>query len=132
MQDYISGIAPPVREQPRAVPEPSRHEPPPAPAPVIHTEESPPAGQVSSGSTERVQDQVSRDELAEMLRKVNLTFDLFEIAAEYSIEEDGKRISITVRNTRTGEILRRIPPGEFLDNLRDIRQGLGMHINASI
>lgn len=133
MQDYISGVAPPVREQPRTVSAPSRHDQRSAPTPVTRTEEVTPTAQNIIKPADQVKEQVSLDELAEMLRKVNLTFDLFEIAAEYSIEEESRRVNVVIRNTRTGEVIRRVPPAEFTQNLRDIRDGLlGMHINASV
>lgn len=132
MQDYISGVAPPVREQTRAVPDPTPPDARPNPATVIHTEETTPTGPDKLKLTEQVEE-LSLDELAEMLRKVNLTLDLFEIAAEYSFEEEGKQIKIVVRNTNTGEIIRRIPPAEFVQNLRDMRDELlGVLINASV
>ena len=67
-----------------------------------------------------------------MLRKVNMTFDLFEIAAEYTVEEDPHRIVVVIHNTRTGEVIRRIPPDEFIANYNDIKNGLGTLINASV
>ncbi len=50
------------------------------------------------------------DELAEMLQKVNLTFDLFEIQARYHIDKTTGDITVEVINQRTGEVIRKIPP----------------------
>jgi uncharacterized FlaG/YvyC family protein len=55
---------------------------------------------------------MSFDELAEMFRKVNLTLDLFEIQARFSVNEESGDISVVVLNQRTGEVIRRIPPFE--------------------
>lgn len=72
---------------------------------------------------------ISTEELAEMLRRVNLTFDLFEIAAKYAVDKDGGQIRVTLFNTRTGEIIRRIPPGEFQAGGGSLREGLGLQFN---
>jgi len=133
MQDYVSGIAPKPVEPSTSTPippEPARREAPEAPAggtrrvTAVQRDESKPKT--------KVQHNVSTDELAEMLRKVNLTFDLFEIAAEYTVEEEPHRVTVVIRNTRTGEVIRRIPPANFIENYNDIKSGLGTLINASV
>lgn len=53
---------------------------------------------------------MSFEELAEMLQKVNLTFDLFEIQARYQIDKSSGDITVEVINQRTGEVIRKIPP----------------------
>ncbi|MCX6646831.1 MAG: flagellar protein FlaG [bacterium] len=53
---------------------------------------------------------MSTEELAEMLRKVNLTFDTFEIQAKFTIDSSNGDISVEVINLRTGEVIRKIPP----------------------
>lgn len=134
MQDNISGIAPKQAEQPspahHAQDLPGR----PAPSPAQGSDRVTPAERTESkpAAKSKAKEPVSLEELAAMLRKVNLTFDLFEIAAEYSVVDNGHRVSIIVHNTRTGEVLRRIPPEEFVANFYDIKQGLGMLINASV
>ncbi len=72
---------------------------------------------------------VTTEELAEMLRRINLTFDLFEVAAKYSIDKDGGQIRVTLINTHTGEVIRRIPPTEFQSNFDSFREGLGLLVN---
>jgi len=133
MQDRITGIAP-TAEQPG-----STHHAPSA-TPKTKAEE-PAKGSVKVAPVAKpkapekakvqVKEPISLDELAEMLRKVNLTFDLFEIAAQYSVEDNGHRVRIVVHNTRTGEVIRRIPPSEFVANYHDIKAGLGTSINES-
>jgi uncharacterized FlaG/YvyC family protein len=90
------------------------------------------AGRDESKPEAKVKPSVSLEELAEMLRKVNLTFDLFEIAAEYTVQQEPHRILVVIRNTRTGEVIRRVPPEELVANYNDIRNGLGTLINASV
>jgi uncharacterized FlaG/YvyC family protein len=75
---------------------------------------------------------LSLEELQEMLRKINLTFDLFEIAAEYTIDKEANRVKVVVRNTRTGKVIRRIPPEAFAAEFYDLKRGLGLRINASV
>jgi uncharacterized FlaG/YvyC family protein len=53
---------------------------------------------------------MSLQELAELLRKVNLTFDLFEIQARYIIDKSSGDVSVQIINQRTGEVIRKIPP----------------------
>lgn len=50
------------------------------------------------------------EELAEQLRKINLTFDLFEIQAKFTIDQETGDVSVEVVNQRTGEVIRKIPP----------------------
>ena len=73
--------------------------------------------------------QMSLEELAENLRKLNMTFDLFEIQAKYYIDEDGRDIKVIVRNTKTGEIIRKIPPTEFTAQFETFRNNLGSAFN---
>jgi uncharacterized FlaG/YvyC family protein len=72
---------------------------------------------------------VTTEELAEMLRRINLTFDLFEVAAKYTVDKDGGQIRVTLINTHTGEVIRRIPPKEFQANFDSFREGLGLLVN---
>lgn|GEM_PF-4714864 len=47
-----------------------------------------------------------------MLRRMNLTYDLFEIQANYRYDKELGMVRVVVRNTVTGEVIRRIPPYE--------------------
>ena len=53
---------------------------------------------------------MSSSELAEILRKVNLTFDLFEIQAFINVDRESGEVTVQVINQRTGEVIRKIPP----------------------
>jgi len=50
------------------------------------------------------------EELAELLRKVNLTFDLFEIQTRYQVNLETGEVTLQIVNQRTGEVIRKIPP----------------------
>jgi uncharacterized FlaG/YvyC family protein len=45
-----------------------------------------------------------------VLHKVNLTFDLFEIQANYTVNSNTGDVIVQIVNQRTGELIRRIPP----------------------
>lgn len=70
--------------------------------------------------------------LLDMLRRLNMAFDLFEIQAKFEFLEDGNRVHITVRNTATGKVIRRIPPTELQTNFNNLREGMGLIVNQSI
>lgn len=78
----------------------------------------------------KVREQISLDELSEMLNKLNLTFDLFEIEAEFSFDREDKQVRVVVRNTRTNEVIRRIPAHEFQAQFSNFRDGVGMLVDS--
>jgi uncharacterized FlaG/YvyC family protein len=53
---------------------------------------------------------MSSSEFAEILRRVNLTFDLFEIQAFITVDHESGEVTVQVINQRTGEVIRKIPP----------------------
>jgi uncharacterized FlaG/YvyC family protein len=55
---------------------------------------------------------LSFDELREMMRKVNMFIDPFEIQARFIVGESGE-VVMHIVNTVSGEVIRRIPPGEL-------------------
>ena len=67
--------------------------------------------------------QMSLEELAEMLRKVNLTFDLFEIQARIIVDQKTGDISVEVINQRTGEVIRKIPPYDVTTMVESLETG---------
>jgi uncharacterized FlaG/YvyC family protein len=133
VQDYISGVAPKGKDSavssPHSVEQVARQ-------PAVQGHPDSQSVRIVERSVDRPQNtgqqQLSLEELREMLRRINLTFDLFEIAAEYSIDDDNNRVKVVVRNTRTGRVIRRIPPSEFVTEFYDLRRGLGLRINASV
>lgn len=83
-------------------------------AKIRRSEEAQRSRESSASSTpEREPAKISRmsvEELAEVLRKVNLTFDTFEIQAKFIIDQSTGDTSVEVINQRTGEVIRKIPP----------------------
>ena len=130
MEDQITGVSPTRAEHrvsttpPLDVPENSSIVPD---RPDVRKVEAP----TRIESEPRVKEPLSKEELAQTLHKVNLTFDLFEIEAKFEIDESDKRVVITLRNTRTGKVIRQIPPEEFMSNFRGFRNGLGLLFNGS-
>lgn len=93
-------------------------------------DKAPQASEVGSqASTVNAKEPLTKEELAEMLRRLNLTLDVFEIAAKFSVSEEDHRIRVMLVNTRTGEVIRRIPPYEFKANYHALVDGMGMLIN---
>lgn len=87
---------------------------------------------VQAGTTAKPQPVEDKRLLLDMLRRLNMALDLFEIQAKFEFVEDGNRVHITVRNTATGKVIRRIPPTELMTNFKSLRDGLGLVINKSI
>ncbi len=91
---------------------------PAAPA-IRRTEEAPNSRESSERRGRAIESsyeqpkRMSLDELAEALRKVNLTFDLFEIQTRFIIDSTSGDISVQIINQRTGEVIRKIPPYEL-------------------
>ena len=69
------------------------------------------------------QKQLSLEELAEVLRKVNLRFDLFEIQAKFTVSRQTGEVTIEVINQRTGEVIRKIPPYAVSQVLQSMKDG---------
>ncbi len=61
-----------------------------------------------------------------------MTFDLFEIQAKFIIDEENHDIKIIVRNTKTGEVIRMIPPSEFNALFDRFIDGLGTSFNSLV
>jgi uncharacterized FlaG/YvyC family protein len=136
MTDSLSGVAPPRAEfqlpaQVSQIPLPAAPAQSQAVAKAVSDPgvESRPAAADSRTPASSVAELVSTKELAATLHKINLTFDLFEIAAEFSMAKEGHRVQVTLRNTHTGEVIRQIPPDEFLDNFSSFKNGVGMLFN---
>lgn len=68
-------------------------------------------------------DLMSYEDFAEMLRKVNLTIDLFEIQAKYIIDQSTGDMQVQIINQRTGEVIRKIPPYEVPSLAEALKKG---------
>jgi uncharacterized FlaG/YvyC family protein len=99
--------------------------------PALETIRQASADQLAQKHAEvKAKEQISTDELAAMLHKLNLTFDLFEISAEFSFDQEDNQVRVVVRNTRTNEVIRRIPAHEFKAQFTNFRDGVGLLIDS--
>lgn len=131
MNNYVTGVSPPGQDStptyPKHAAEPPSREVRDRPAP--DAPRIAPTGRTDDARKAQVEEPISLDELAENLRRINLTFDLFEIEARFSINEEDKMVRVELRNTRTGEVVRRIPPWEFKANFANFKDGVGLLLN---
>jgi uncharacterized FlaG/YvyC family protein len=88
--------------------------------------------QSSSSRPAKHIERMSIEELAAMLRKVNLTFDLFEIQASFSVDAATGDVTVKVINQRTGEVIRQIPPYKIPDIIRNLDQNLDKDLIAPL
>jgi uncharacterized FlaG/YvyC family protein len=75
---------------------------------------------------------MSIEELAAQLRKVNLTFDMFEIQAKFSVNPKTGEISVEVINQRTGEVIRKVPPYDVPDFIDSFNRGEAMMTDIEV
>lgn len=73
---------------------------------------------------------LSLEQLEELLRKINLSFDLFEIQRIFVVDPSGnEEPKVEIRNTVTGELIRVIPTNELTDIYREFKMSVGSIIN---
>lgn len=77
-------------------------------------------------------ERLSLTEIAKILSRVNLTFDLFEIQAKFSVDESRGGIQIEIINNKTGEVIRRIPPYEAVALFSDMGKVAGLLLDQSV
>jgi uncharacterized FlaG/YvyC family protein len=130
MTDHVAGVSPAVSDgSPAKTPVRANYPDAMRAVDKVTTEHAKP--KVESAKVSQLKQPLTTEELAEMLRRINLTFDLFEIAAKYAIDESDGHVQVTVFNTRTGEVIRRIPPTDFQSSFNSFREGLGLLVNQS-
>ena len=129
MQDRVSGVSPPVSN--------SRISPAYHPEQQVHdqTQDDAVRRQVEQPSASSKQDplakRMTREELLEMLDRINLTFDLFEVQAKFYVDEEDDEVKVIIRNLRTGQLIRTIPPEEFAEYYHTFKAGVGLLYNGS-
>ncbi len=77
-------------------------------------------------------ERMSLQEMAKLLSRVNLTFDLFEIQARFSVDEARGEIQIEVLNSKTGEVIRKIPPYEAIGLFSEMGKTAGLLFDQEI
>ncbi len=139
--------APSIREakastRHQAGPVPSRPEPSPVEAAIVKRTEEVQRRETSAAevltkagrANEKVEHEtrMSLDELSDMLQKVNLTFDLFEIQARFSVDRQTGDISVEVINQRTGEVIRKIPPYDIAEFVQSVVSPSTPHLDVGV
>jgi len=71
----------------------------------------------------KVREQMSFEDYAAMLRKVNLIIDMFEIQAKFHVDLETGRVTVEIVNQHTGELIRKIPPYELPGILEALEKG---------
>jgi len=130
MTEALMGISPQRTELPVPTPpQPAGRASPEAVQrkPVAQLEGA--AADAGATATEPVKNLFSQEEIADTLHQMNLIFDMFEIQAQFSVSKENHEIQVVLRNTRTGEVIRRIPPGEFAQNFTSFKDGIGLLFN---
>ena len=104
-------------------------------SPVVHI----PSGNVGAAAPKASKPEpvtppkrLSLAEITKLLSKVNLHTDLFEISANYSIDEASGGIQVEVKNTKTGEVIRRIPPYDAVLLLLDREKAAGLLLDQKV
>jgi uncharacterized FlaG/YvyC family protein len=56
---------------------------------------------------------LSFDELRDMMRRVNMYLDPFEVQTQFIVDKGSGDVVVKIVNTVSGKVIRRIPAGEF-------------------
>ena len=75
--------------------------------------------------------EVSRDEINDIVKRLNKTFDNENERITFSYHEKTNRIIIKVLDSKTNEVLREIPPKDILKLVENIQQYLGILYDES-
>jgi len=130
MSDGMVGQAARSAPQPLPpAPTPGSAKPAPDAQPVHNSSPAPAPSAAAHGQADPAVERISTDELEQMLNKVNLTFNLFEIESQVSVDQNSHELHVVVRNTRTGDVIRRIPAYEFKASFESFRSGVGVLID---
>lgn len=84
--------------------------------------------EVNSGAVRPDNGKVN-DEIQESLASVNKALDAFNIEARFSVHKETGQVIVRLLNTKTGDIIREIPPERLLDLVTKMRELVGMLID---
>lgn len=70
-------------------------------------------------------------ELAKVIDKVNQTAQVFNHSLQFQVGE-GKQIVIRVVDTKSGQVLREIPPEKFMDAFKRMEDALGLLVDFKL
>jgi flagellar protein FlaG len=70
-------------------------------------------------------------QLEQVVEKMNKAVQIFNQTLQFEVTRS-HRIVIRVLDTNTGEVIRQIPPDEFLDNVRRVEDAMGVLIDRRV
>lgn len=72
---------------------------------------------------------ISKESLDKLVTEVNHKFKLFNKELSYKIHEETKRISVEIKDSETGKVIKEIPSEESLDLSAKIKEMAGLLID---
>lgn len=72
---------------------------------------------------------ISEESLDKLVNEVNHKFKLFNKELSYKIHEETNRISVEIKDSETGEVIKEIPSEESLDLSAKIKEMAGLLID---
>lgn len=74
----------------------------------------------------------SLDELAKAVEETNKVIQSVRKNLKFGVHEDTSRVFVEVRDTDTDEVIKELPPKEFLDMVAKIREYVGLMVDEKI
>lgn len=74
---------------------------------------------------------LSGDDVREVARFLNESARMFNVSLNFEVNEDAKRIVVSVVNSETEEVVRQIPPQEVLDLAARLNEMVGVLFNET-
>ena len=75
---------------------------------------------------------VKEDELIQAVEQVNKSMDLINRSLKFQIHEETERLMVKVYDQDTGEVIKEIPPEEFLNMVAKLRESFGIFIDQYV
>lgn len=75
--------------------------------------------------------QLTGEDVREVARFLNESAKMFNVSLTFEINEDAKRIVVSVINSETDEVVRQIPPQEVLDLASRLNEMVGVLFNET-
>jgi len=88
------------------------------------------AKQNLKGIKEKIEFQKSQ--VDKLLENLNDIMGIFNVQLKFSIHEETKQIMVTVKNIKTDEVIREIPPKEVLDLAAKILEMVGILVDKKV
>lgn len=76
--------------------------------------------------------QVSKEEISNMVENTNQFMETIRKSLHFQLHEDTNRMVVEIRDLDTDEVIKELPPKEFLDMVARIRDYVGLMIDEKI